>query len=118
GGLSRLVDECTHLLDAAAALVEHPVALREPGGTESGALVLGDVLAGGVEDVALLLVEVVQERLAELVDVLAEVLVVELLGLEQRQQGLVALVVLLLAVLRLLLVDRVLALELGIDLAL
>ena len=116
--LQELVDERAHLLHAAAALVEHPVALGQPGRAEPGTVLLGDVLARGVEDVALLLVEVVQQGLAELVEVLAEVLVVELGGLEQREQGLVALVVLLLAVLGLLLVDRVLALELGVDLAL
>ena len=60
----------------------------------------------------------VEQGLAELVDVVAEVLVVQLAGLEEREQRLVALVVLLLAVLGLLLVDRVLALELGVDLAL
>src|SRR3954454_24452087 len=84
-GASGLVDERAHLLDAAAALVEHPVALGQPGCTQPGTVVGGDLLARGVEDVALLLVEVVQEGLAELVDVVAEVLVVEVVGLEQRE---------------------------------
>ena len=59
-----------------------------------------------------------EQRLAELVHGAGEGLVVEVGGFQQREQGLVTLLVLLGAVLGLLLVDRVLALELRVDLAL
>ena len=82
---------------------------------ELGADPLADLLAGRVEDGQLLLGEVVVDRGGQLLDGVVEGLGVGALELEHRQQRLVALGVLLLAVLGLVLADRALAAQLGVD---
>ena len=80
-----------------------------------GAYLLADLLAGRVEDGQLLLGEVVVDRLGQLLDGVVERLGVGALELEHGQQRLVPLGVLLLAVLGLVLGDRVLAAQLRVD---
>ena len=99
-------------------LVDQAVAHRRPRQAEVLPHLFGDLGAGGVEDGLLLLADVVVQRLGELLDGVVELLGVGALALEQREQRLVALGVLLLAVLLLVLGDRVLALQLGVDLGL
>ena len=103
------------LVEPAAVVVELPVALGRERLAQLGADLLADLLAGRVEDGQLLLGEVVVDHLGQLLDRVVEGLGVGALELEHRQQRLVALGVLLLAVLGLVLGDRVLAAQLRVD---
>ena len=86
----------------------------EKAGADLAATVGLDQLAGGVQDVALLLRQVVVHHLAQLLEGLGELVTVEVVELEDRQEGLVDLGVLLLAVLDLVL-DVVLALRIRLS---
>ena len=103
------------LRDRSAAVVDLPVALGRELLAQLGPQPVADLLPGGVEDGQLLLGEVVVDHAGQLLDGVVEGLGVGALELEHGQHRVVPLGVLLLAVLGLVLGDRVPAAEPGVD---